>query len=60
MDKETLRKAVIKERLELTNQEILTRSRIICQKIINTPEYKTAKVVYIDRKSTRLNSSHTS
>ena len=47
MDKETLRKAVIKERLELTNQEILTRSRIICQKIINTPEYKTAKVVYM-------------
>ena len=41
MDKETLRKAVIKERLELSNQDILTKSRVICQKIINTPEYKT-------------------
>ena len=47
MDKETLRKTVIKQRLELTNQEILTKSRVICQKIINTAEYKSAKVVYM-------------
>ena len=47
MDKETLRKTIIKQRLELTNQEILTKSRTICQKIISTPEYKSSKVVYM-------------
>ena len=47
MDKDTLRKTVIKQRLELSNQEILAKSRAICQKIINTPEYKSAKVVYM-------------
>ena len=47
MDKDTLRKTIIKQRLEMSNQEILTKSRMICQKIINTPEYKLAKVVYM-------------
>lgn len=47
MDKDTLRKKIIKERLSLTNQEILIKSRIICQKIINSAEYKSSKVVYM-------------
>ena len=47
MDKQSLRKSIIAKRLELTSEEVCAKSNKVCNKIINMPEYKASKVVYL-------------
>ncbi len=47
MDKATLRKTIMKQRSELSQEEVQRRSKKICEKILRLPEYKSSKVVYL-------------
>ena len=47
MDKITLRKTIMKQRNKLSQEEVVKKSKSICEKILRLPEYKSSKVVYL-------------
>ena len=47
MDKQSLRKSIIAKRLELSSDEVASKSNKVCAKVLKMPEYKASKVVYL-------------
>lgn len=45
--KADIRKRVLQERNKLSKQEVINKSEVICNQLLNSEEYKTAKVIYI-------------
>lgn len=45
-DKKSIRKNILSKRKSLNNQEVVTKSSLICKKIINSNVYNESKVIY--------------